>query len=219
MALEGESSMKKRTHISPQDVINYNLNSASNSQSSMTGQSGISGLNEFENNGLGNSTWDSGLTSQENRNTGWSNIHSENNTIPYLHNTYNIRTSRNIKDIFSKIGSVLLIIFFVVFVVGLIIGFVQNREAIGASLGAVISNFAYALAGILIETFIIWWLINSFARLIRMEALVSKRKYQIFALIFAIFVIGKIIPELGAALGGACLLIGSIVFLIKLLID
>ncbi len=168
---------------------------------------------------MGNSTWDSGLTSQENRNTGWSNIHSENNTIPYLHNTYNIRTSRNIKDIFSKIGSVLLIIFFVVFVVGLIIGFVQNREAIGASLGAVISNFAYALAGILIETFIIWWLINSFARLIRMEALVSKRKYQIFALIFAIFVIGKIIPELGAALGGACLLIGSIVFLIKLLID
>ena len=112
-----------------------------------------------------------------------------------------------------------MIILFVVFVVGLIIGFVQNREAIGASLGAVISNFAYALAGILIETFIIWWLINSFARLIRMEALVSKRKYQIFALIFAIFVIGKIIPELGAALGGACLLIGSIVFLIKLLID
>lgn len=201
--------MKKRTHISPQDVINCNPNSAGGSQSLLSSQNGITGLN-----GVG----ESGLTSQENRNTGWGDIHSSNNTPSYLGNISNSRTNRTVRDLLSKIGSVLLLILAVVFVIGLIVGFVQNREAIGMTIGAAITNFAYGLAAILIKTAIIWWLINCFARFIKMDFLIARRSRELFALIFMIFVIGIIIPELGASLSSACVLLGFIVLLIKLFI-
>lgn len=209
MVLRGEESMKKRTHISPQDVVNYNSNSAGSSQSFMSDQNGTAGLN-----GVGKS----GLTSQENRNTGWGDIHSSNNTPPYWGNISNSRTNRTARDLLSRIGSVLLLILAVVFVIGLIVGFVQNREAIGITIGAAITNFAYGLAAILIKTAIIWWLINCFARWIKMDFLITKRNHELFALIFMIFVIGIIIPELGASLSSACVILGFIVLLIKLFI-
>lgn len=201
--------MKKRTHISPQDVINCNPNSAGGSQSLLSSQNGITGLN-----GVG----ESGLTSQENRNTGWGDIHSSNNTPSCLGNISSSRTNRTVRDLLSKIGSVLLLILAVVFVIGLIVGFMQNREAIGMTIGAAITNFAYGLAAILIKTAIIWWLINCFARFIKMDFLIARRSRELFALIFMIFVIGIIIPELGASLSSACVLLGFIVLLIKLFI-
>lgn len=198
--------MRKKTNWSTDDIIN------------------IAPVNTNEENSEGG-VWGgdkSSLISQQDREFGWSHFQNQNtdydskNSLKQGDFTRKSahRSGKNF-SMPSYVGKGLLIVAGCVIAAGLVIALIKNGSALFASIGAGIGGFFKVLMYIVIISLFLWILLLAIVGRFIPSSL---KLYSLF-LIFGLTILGRIFPELCAAVLTILIIVVAIVFLIKMMIN